>query len=324
MSRIFDALQRSESERTDTDSGTLAQGPELLRSAEKRITSKWNTLTPPEANRAAKTVEPLEIPGLEAILGRNEAPAAGAAQTLPEAERAAILSRYPSLPVSLPSQSRLVCLTDREHPTAEAVRLLGVRLRDLRRTHLLKTILITSTIPREGKSTIAANLACALAYTPEERILLVEGDLRRPSLTQMFGLTKTRGISESIKEENGLETSVYRLEGAGLWILPAGSTSRNPLELLQSQQLPVIMDKLAAQFDWIVIDSPPALPLADTSVWMRLADGILLVTRQGTTEKQQLQKGMDAIDPQKLLGVLMNGTMASTYSGYYYRSSIPS
>jgi Mrp family chromosome partitioning ATPase len=84
------------------------------------------------------------------------------------------------------------------------------------------------------------------------------------------------------------------------------------------------MEQLAACFDWIIIDSPPVLPLADTSVWMRVADGILLVTRQGTTEKQQLQKGLEALDSQKLLGALLNGTMASAYSGYYYHSSIPS
>jgi len=84
------------------------------------------------------------------------------------------------------------------------------------------------------------------------------------------------------------------------------------------------MEQLATQFDWLIIDSPPALPLADTSVWMRLADGVLLVTRQGVTEKQQLLKGLDAIDPQKLLGALTNGTIASTYSGYYYRSATPS
>jgi len=84
------------------------------------------------------------------------------------------------------------------------------------------------------------------------------------------------------------------------------------------------MEQCAASFDWIVIDSPPVLPLADTSVWSRLADGVLLVTRQGVTQKQQLQKGLEALDQKKLLGALVNGSIASAYSGYYYRSSIPS
>jgi Mrp family chromosome partitioning ATPase len=81
------------------------------------------------------------------------------------------------------------------------------------------------------------------------------------------------------------------------------------------------MDDMSDCFDWIIIDSPPVLPLADTSVWMRLADGILLVTRQGVTERQQLQKGIEALEPKKVLGALLNGSLASAYSGYYYRTT---
>jgi len=140
----------------------------------------------------------------------------------------------------------------------------------------------------------------------------------------MFGIQKTPGIYEWLREDASPLTSIYRLEDAGFWIFPAGKASSNPIELLQSQRLPALMDRLAAWFDWIIIDSPPVLPLADTSVWMRLADGVLLVTRQGTTEKQQLKKGLEAIEPNKLLGALVNGSMASAYSGYYYRSSVSS
>ncbi len=79
-----------------------------------------------------------------------------------------------------------------------------------------------------------------------------------------------------------------------------------------------MMDQLTAWFDWIIIDSPPVMPLADTSVWMRLADGILLVARQGTTEKRQLQRGLEAIEPKKLIGALLNGSKRRTSSDYYY------
>jgi Mrp family chromosome partitioning ATPase len=81
------------------------------------------------------------------------------------------------------------------------------------------------------------------------------------------------------------------------------------------------LDHLASYFDWIIIDSPPVLPLADTSIWMRLSDGILLVTRQGTTEKRQLKKGLEALDGEKVLGAIVNGAIPSAYSGYYYRAS---
>jgi capsular exopolysaccharide synthesis family protein len=325
MSRIFDALQRSESERVGTESQALPKGPDLLRRAERRVASKWEGATSHKGDEPAKITGGVEFFGRDGVVPAElvgETP--GGVESLPAAMRLEILSRFQSLSISPPTQSRLVCLTDRENPTAEAVRLLGVRLRNLRRVRALRKVLITSTIPQEGKSMIAANLACALAHTSDERTVLVEGDLRRPSLSQMFGIHQARGLCDWLQDEEGPLPNVYNLDAAGIWMLPAGGASRNPLELLQSQRLPLLMEQLAACFDWIIIDSPPVLPLADTSIWMRLADGILLVARQGITEKQQLQKGLDALDSQKLLGALLNGTMASAYSGYYYRSSVPS
>ena len=102
------------------------------------------------------------------------------------------------------------CLTERGSPTAEAFRLLGVRLRHLRRQRPIKTLLITSTIPEEGKSLVAANLACAVALSTHERSLLLEGDLRRPSLSQKFGLGRNPGLCECLKGERSLASSIYR------------------------------------------------------------------------------------------------------------------
>ena len=223
----------------------------------------------------------------------------------------------------LPPQSRLVCITDKESLAAEKFRFLGVRLRQLQQQRPLKKVLITSTIPQEGKTTVAANLACTLARRNQYKTLLLEGDLRRPALAQLFGLGKIPGISEWLQGERGPMTSIYYLDGAGLWLLPAGSAPRNPLDLMQPGRLSALMDQLTHWFDWIVIDSPPVLPLADTSIWMRLVDGILLVTRQGTTGKEQLQRGLEAIEPAKLLGALLNCSASSAHSDYYYHYSTP-
>src|SRR5262249_3676667 len=110
----------------------------------------------------------------------------------------------------------------------------------------------------------------------------------------------------------------------GCYIFPAGNSRRNPLELMQSAKLTTLMEQLASWFDWIVIDSPPVLPLGDTSIWMRLVDGILLVTRQSVTEKQQLKKGLEQIEKQKLLGAVLNGTANKNHSSYYYHYTRPS
>jgi capsular exopolysaccharide synthesis family protein len=225
---------------------------------------------------------------------------------------------FPSLEVHVGPSSRLVYFTEPDGLAAEKFRFLGLRLRQLQQKRPLKKVLITSTVPKEGKSVVAANLACTLARRQQQKTLLVDGDLRKPQLAQQFGLGKVPGLSDWLQQPLGPVTNVYCLESAGLWILPAGSTPKNPLELLQTSALSVLMEQLAARFDWIVIDSLPVLPLADTSVWLRLVDGVLLVARRGTSEKKQLKKGLEALDQSKLLATLINCSTDVAHGYYYY------
>jgi capsular exopolysaccharide synthesis family protein len=286
MSHIFDALQRSEAERSGgesslTEPSTFSVATELLQIAERkrRSAATGNIATPSSAE---------------------------------------VLDQFPSLPVSIRPDSRLVSVGEEESLGAEKFRFLAVRLRQLRQSRPLKKVLITSTIPQEGKSTVAANLACTLARRKQHKTLLIEGDLRRPTVAQKFGLGRVPGLSERLRGESQ-SPNVYRLEALGLWVLPAGSAPENPLELMQSGHLSPLMEELTAWFDWIIIDSPPVLPLADTSIWARLADGVLLVTRKSITEKQQLQRGLAALEPGKLLGALVNGSTDAAHSDYYQR-----
>jgi capsular exopolysaccharide synthesis family protein len=284
MSYIFDALQKSEAERSGIDKKALAAATDVLQVAERQ---------------AAQNV------------GNH-------GQTSTVADQKAAFSQFQSLRMMVPLQSRLVCVTDKESLAAEKFRFLAVRLRQMQQTRVLKKVLITSSVPREGKSTVAANLACTLARRARQRTLLLDGDLRRPSLTNIFGLGKIPGLCEWLQGDSGPADSIYHLEEACLWILPAGSTPRNALELMQSGRLSALMDQLTAWFDWIVIDTPPVLPLADTSVWMRLCDGVVLVTRQGTSEKRQLQRGLDTIERSKLIGALLNCSSNASHNDYYY------
>jgi Mrp family chromosome partitioning ATPase len=135
----------------------------------------------------------------------------------------------------------------------------------------------------------------------------------------MFGLGRIPGICEWLQGDQSEAKNIYHLEGAGLWFLPAGNALNNPLELLQSGRLSALMDQVTAWFDWIIIDSPPVLPLADTSVWTRLTDGILLVARQGTTEKRKLLRGLPALDRKKLIGAVLNCAKDAACSDYYYQ-----
>lgn len=322
MSHIFDALQRSEVERSANDSLTASEATEILRRAEHRAAVKWKTAIIPErldAGKEADHYESFHLP--EVVPDRITSTDSAVTSFLQTEEHLNPFDQFQSLTVSFAAQSRLVSLTDSASPAAEAFRLLAVRLRHLRRDRTLKKVLITSTIPQEGKSMVAGNLACTLALKTQQRVLLLEGDLRRPSLSKMFGLGKNPGLCEWLEGERNLEVSIYHLADSSLWIFPAGSTPSNALELLQSGKLSTLMNQLSIWFDWIIIDSPPVLPLADTSVWMRLADGILLTSRQGTTEKRQLQRGLEAIEPKKLIGALVNSSKNAAASDYYYSAT---
>jgi capsular exopolysaccharide synthesis family protein len=295
MSRIFDALQRAESEGGGPGSPTFALATDLLQAAEQK--RQGGTMVQRTARMdAIDTPEPVH-------------------PTAPD-----FLERCPVLPVFIAQESRLVAVGKEESLGAEKFRFLAVRLRQLRQSRPLKKILITSTIPQEGKSTVAANLACTLARRKQHKTLLLEGDLRRPTVAEKFGLGRIPGLCDWLSGETELP-NLYRLEDLGLWVLQAGSAPQNPLELMQSGKLAGLMDRLQNWFDWIVIDSPPVLPLADTSIWSRLSDGVLLVTRNGTTEKKQLQRGLEAIEKSKLLGALVNSSENAAHSDYYQRYS---
>jgi len=224
-----------------------------------------------------------------------------------------------SLPISVSSESRLVCLSDQASLAAEKFRFLAVRLCQLQQTRSLKKVLVTSTIPEEGKSMVSANLALSLAQRRHQKVLLVDGDLRRPSLSTRLGLPELSGLSGWLGVDRSPLANIYRLEEAGLWFLPAGAVLENPLESMQSGRLSVLMAQLTNWFDWVLIDSPPVLPLADASVWSRLADGVLLVAREGTSRKRELQRGLRALEPSHLLGVVLNSCSAGDQSNYYQR-----
>jgi capsular exopolysaccharide synthesis family protein len=318
MSQIFDALQRSDAERSGEHSIDQSQATDVLRRAERYESLRWQKDGAPGRNGSQESIE-----GGSAFETLDPAllAAAGIARAAVEPNpdlRTNVFSQFETVDVSCTSQSRLVCLTQIDSAAAEAFRLLGVRIRDIRRTRPLKKLLVTSSIPQEGKSMVAANLAITLAGT-KQRILILEGDVRRPGLSDAFGLQGETGLCEWLYGEKDLTSSIYRLDGPGLWIMPAGRSPQNPLELLQSAKLTALMGQVTEWFDMIVIDSPPMLPLADTSIWMRLADGILLVTRQGATEKRQLKRTVEAVDPQKLIGALLNCSKSSLHSDYYYR-----
>ena len=224
----------------------------------------------------------------------------------------------PVLRPAPPVDARLVCLTDQSSLGAEKFRVLGLRLRHLREKRKLTRIVITSTIPEEGKSLVAANLALNQARSKTLKAVLVDGDLRRPIQASRLGFSRSLpGLSEYLRGERSLADVVYRLEDTGLWFLSAGVAAANPIELMQSGRLTELLEQLGTFFDWIIIDTPPIFPLADTPLWMKLADGVLLVTREGLSDKKLLGRAVEALDRSTMLGVVVNSCSGTGHKYFY-------
>ena len=306
MSRIFDALQRSGTEQSGVEY------PDMMSVA----TAVFETPREEAAPEQPAIEEPLpEIP-----LASEQMPGSEIPQVSPVEETGNRYPIFPCLEVSVTPSSRLVFFTQPESLAAEKFRFLGVRLRQIRQNRSLKKVLVTSTIPEEGKSLVSVNLAGVLARR-KERVLLVEGDLRRPTVADQLGLGRLAGLAEWLQGGLDAASNIYHLEGPGFWIMPAGNPPANTLELMQSGRLSRLMSQLTTLFDWIIIDSPPLLPLADTTVWSRLTDGTLLVVREGKTERKPLERGLDAIKKSDLLGIVLNACTEPEHDYYYPRYS---
>jgi capsular exopolysaccharide synthesis family protein len=291
MSYIFEALQRAEAERSGESLPKNADSvADLLQEIEQKIERK----------------QPV-----------SELPAAAKPESVAAAESFA--SAKPLLPAPT-ADSRLVCLTDQGGLAAEQFRVLGLKLRHLRERRKLKRIVITSSVPEEGKSMVAANLALNQSRSKILNTLLIDGDLRRPALGSRFGFNRNLpGLSEVLRGERHLSDVVYKIEGSGLWFMPAGVIPENPMDLMQSGRLQQLFEQLETFFHWIIIDTPPVLPLADTPLLMKLTDGVLLVTREGVCDKKQLERAAEAIDHSAMLGVVVNSCHSLDQKDYYAR-----
>jgi len=320
MSYIFEALQRAEAERSG---GSLPKNADsvvdLLQGVEQEIaraqsSGEWTVASLPNSGDSAAN-SPLAVAEVASAPSISDSPAAAQpdspARTFADAK---VLS--PGLKLD----SRLVCMTDQGGLAAEKFRVLGLKLRHLRERSKLKRIVVTGTAPEEGKSMVAANLALNQSRSKVLKTLLVDGDLRRPTVASRFGCERSLpGLSECLRGEQQLADVVYKLKGSGLWFLPAGSAPENPLELMQSGRLPQLLDRLSEFFDWIIIDTPPVVPVADTTFWMKLADGVLIVIREGVSEKKVVERALDAFDRTTLLGVVVNSCSRSEHNNYYSR-----
>jgi protein-tyrosine kinase len=188
----------------------------------------------------------------------------------------------------------------------EEFRALRSRLSQLQARAPLKCLLVASAMPGEGRSFVAASLAQALALQPEFRVLLIDADLRNPQLHLSLGTSPSPGFSEFLLQEADEFAIMQKGDAENLFFIPAGRSVTGPTELVANGRLKALIDRIEPLFDWIIIDSPAALPVFDASLLANYCDGVLLVVRSHSTPFDLVRKARERFREESLVGVVLN------------------
>ena len=201
---------------------------------------------------------------------------------------------------------RLVAAIAPQAQVAERYRMLRTRIKRAEHGRTMRSIVITSPAKGDGKSLTAANLALTMAQEFHQRVLLLDADLRRPSIAQLFGVPSGPGLSEVLMGAADLDAALVHLPDQRLTLLPAGAPAAQPAELLGSASMRRVLESLRARFDRILIDMPPVAPVADVHVLAPMADGLLMIVRAGSTQKPAIERALAGLDVAKVLGLVLN------------------
>lgn len=216
--------------------------------------------------------------------------------------------------------TRLITLLNPMATASETYRALRTSVQFSRPDAVVQTILVTSANPGEGKSVTSANLAVVLAQAGR-RVLLVDCDMRRPTVHKKFGLNREPGLSHVVFQEAVLDPSTLAQPADGLWVLPAGQLVPNPSELLGSKRMRDVLDEMRSQFDIVILDAPPVHAATDAVLLSTQTDATIVVARAGETKDFDLESALGALASvgSKTIGVVLNGFDLSQAYGYKYR-----
>jgi receptor protein-tyrosine kinase len=230
-----------------------------------------------------------------------------------------MLGDAPLVPFNPAPESHLLDLNNSHDTPAEEFRTLRTRLNHLQTLQPLHTVVVTSPSPAEGKTFSAVNLALAQSHLAESSVLLGDFDLRRPIVHNLFQIDRAPGLSDYLTGQCTFPQALRRIEGMSLYVLPAGTPVKNPLELLNMRQARALFEELPRTFNWAIFDTPPLLFSADANLLATLADGTILVVKIGSTTFDSVTRAMQSLCENNVLGIVANGARASElYSKYTY------
>ena len=216
-------------------------------------------------------------------------------------------------------QGKIVIDPQVPNACVEEYRRLATTLHLLQAQKGTKTLIVSSALPRDGKTLTSTNLALTLSESYKRRVLLLDADFRRPSVHEIFGLQNVQGLSDGLLGTNPLP--VIRVTNQ-LTVLPAGAPTASPMAMLTSERMRQFMREARERFDWVILDTPPVGLISDASLLADLVDGVLLVIGAGGTPHAAIKRAISEFGRERILGVVLNRVVEDaakkTYYGHYY------
>ena len=308
MSRVFEALTKANHEKVRQAETALEEAP-LVASDRASSEILWSDREGEPITNGHAHVMPL-------VTARRSSESRSWREKLEELCFGWDLRRYATHPIAA---------LEEESPAAEQYKILREQFRRLRNESGIRSIAITSPVKKDGKTTVAVNLAASIALEYEEKVLLIDADLRAPSIHRYFNIDNSPGLTEYLSSRSapGLNSLIRATHLSGLRVIPAGKPSRVASELLAKDTMRLLLDEIYMSMpDYtVIVDSPPVLATPDPMVLTRHIDGVIIVVRARKTPKDYLLKAVNSLNSRKLLGVVLNGAEFGLGSKYYYYSS---
>jgi protein-tyrosine kinase len=303
MSRIREALQKAAEERSAHTNGGSTE--DLVEVISRR--TEVSTMRPPIAPEAPEPfVPPKEVDDIEL-------------------DYQALIAKVRRMNWNIKPRYSVFANETSASSGAERFRTLRSRLYQISAIQPIRRVLLTSSLPEEGKTFIASNLAQSIIRQADRKVLLIDADLRASRLHLTLGTDNEPGLSDYLSGDKTLSEVIQRAESEHFCFIPGGRYVSNPSEILHSEKMKTLLTRMAELFDWVILDSPPASAVHDASILADMCDGVLFVVRAGATDFEMAQKAAGEFENKNLLGVVLNRVDKSDAYGayYYYGDPIP-